>query len=243
MLIEINNGAAKVVKEFATQDVLELACAAQRWNKGYLKTAEAVFEDSGEIRFWKQPNKINILYSLKSYSVPDGIDPRQMPVQLQVEEEDRAEAAEIRKFFKRLVFSAVKGTNEFETEINAILSSDNVAANQIGYVACLPSVFKRDYSKNQIEKRARSLDKGYVGDIGQQLLDKDCEVLESNRSKNFDAFNITAIIDNKMVSWFSKTDLKLGACVLVKAKVKDHTTHWKLKDTDVTRLNYVKAAQ
>lgn len=243
MLIEINNGAAKVVKEFATQEVLELACAAQRWNKGYLKITEAVFEENGEVRFWKQPNKIHMLYSLGASPIPDGMDPRQMPVQLQVEDEDREEAAEIRKFFKRLMFSAVKGNNEFETEVNAILSSEMVASNRVGYVACLPSVFKREYSKNQLEKRARNVDKGYLGNIGHQIIDKDCEVLESTRSKNFDAFNITAIIDNKMVSWFSKTDLKLGACVVIKAKIKDHSTHWKFKDTDVTRLNFVKAAQ
>lgn len=243
MRIVIENGAATVIKEFNTREVLELACAAQRWNKGYLKTMEAVYEDNMELRFWKQPNKIHMLYSLGQYAIPDGTDPRTMPVKLQIEDEDREEAEEIRKYYKRLLFSAVKGDNEFQTEVNAILSSDMIASNKVGYVACLPSVFKRDYARNQIDKRARSVEKGYLADVGNNVVDKDCEVLESNRSKNFDAFNITAIIDNKMVSWFSKTDLKLGACVVVKAKVKDHTTHWKFKDTDVTRLNYVKAAQ
>ena len=230
-------------KEFNTREVLELACAAQRWNKGYLKEMEAVYEDNGAIRFWKQSNKVNILYSLGAHSVPDNTDPRTLPVKLQIEDEDRAEADEIRKYYKRLLFSAVKGDNEFQTEVNAILSSEVVPSNKVGYVACLPSVFKRDYARNQIDKRARSVEKGYLADIGKNVVDKDCEVIESNRSKNFDAFNITAIIDNKMVSWFSKVDLKLGACVVVKAKVKDHTTHWKHKDTDITRLNYVKAAQ
>jgi hypothetical protein len=45
-----------------------------------------------------------------------------------------------------------------------------------------------------------------------------------------------------MVSWLNKTNLNLGACVIVKAKVKDHSKHWKHQN-DVTRLNYVKAAQ
>ena len=65
---------------------------------------------------------------------------------------------------------------------------------------------------------------------------------EAIKSKNFEGYNISAIIDNKMVSWLNKTNLNLGACVLVKAKVKDHTKHWKHQN-DVTRLNYVKAAQ
>jgi hypothetical protein len=45
-----------------------------------------------------------------------------------------------------------------------------------------------------------------------------------------------------MASWLNKTDLNLGACVINKAKVKDHTKHWKHQN-DVTRLNFVKAAQ
>jgi len=40
----------------------------------------------------------------------------------------------------------------------------------------------------------------------------------------------------------NKTNLDLGPCVIVKAKVKDHNKHWKHQN-DVTRLNFVKAAQ
>lgn len=243
MLIVNTNGADTVAKEFNTQEVLELACAAQRWNKEYLKEMTAVYEENGEVRFWKQPNKIHILYSLGAYSVTDSFDPRMLPVKLQITDEDQERASEIRKYYKRLLFEAVKGDSDFFTEVNAILSSETIAANKIGYVACLPSVQKRDVARNSIEKRVRTVDAGYVANVGSNIFDRDCEILESKRSNNFDAFNITAIIDNRMVSWFSKIDLKVGACVVIKAKVKDHTKHWKYKDTDVTRLNYVKAAQ
>ena len=54
--------------------------------------------------------------------------------------------------------------------------------------------------------------------------------------------NVCAIIDNKMVSWISKNNLKTGPAVLIKGKVKDHSKHWK-HDNPVTRLNYVKVAQ
>lgn len=243
MSIVNENGATTVPKEFNTQDVLELACAAQTWNKDYLKEMTAVYEDNGSIRFWKQPNKTHILYSLGATTIPDGTDPRMMPVKLQITDEDREQAEEIRKYYKRLMFAAVKGDNEFLTEVNAILNSETVAANKVGYIACLPSVQKRDASRNNVEKRIRSVESGHVAEVGSNLFDKDCEILESKRSNNFDAFNITAIINNKMVTWFSKVDLKLGACVVIKAKVKDHSKHWKHKDIDVTRLNYVKAAQ
>jgi hypothetical protein len=140
------------------------------------------------------------------------------------------------------MFAAIDGTNEFQTEVNSLLNSEDVPLNKLGFIACLPSVYKRDYAKNQIEKRVRTLDEGYLDLIGSTVLDKDCEVLSSQRSKNFDAWNIDAIIDNKMVSWMSKVDLKIGNCVVVKAKVKDHSKHWK-HENPVTRLNFVKAAQ
>lgn len=243
MSIINQSGAEEMTKSFDTRQCLELACAAQRWNKDYIKEMSAVYDDTGELRFFKQPNRYNMLYTLGEVKVPDGTDPRMMPVMLSIEDEDRELATEIQKYFRRLVFAAVKGDNEFQTEVNALLSSDTVPLNKLGYVACLPSVYKRDYARNQIDKRARTVESGFIGDVGQGLADLDCEVIESNRSKNFDAYNITAIINNKMVSWFSKVDLRLGACVVVKAKVKDHSRHWKYKDTDVTRLNYVKAAQ
>ena len=45
-----------------------------------------------------------------------------------------------------------------------------------------------------------------------------------------------------MVSWMAKVDLKLGAGVVQKAKIKEHSRHWK-KQNKVTRLNYVKVFQ
>jgi hypothetical protein len=96
--------------------------------------------------------------------------------------------------------------------------------------------------QNKLKKVARSVDEGHLGEVGSNLKDLDAEILSSVKSKNFEGYNIDAIINNKMASWINKTSLNLGACVIVKAKVKDHTKHWKHQN-DVTRLNYVKAAQ
>jgi hypothetical protein len=93
-----------------------------------------------------------------------------------------------------------------------------------------------------MEKRVKSLDQGYIGNAGSVILNKDCEVLECSRSKNFDAYNVYAIMDNKMVGWMGKKELKIGPAVVSGAKVKDHSEHWKYKNS-VTRLNYVKVFQ
>lgn len=232
------------IKTFPLQQVLELACAAQRANKSYIKSLEAVYADNDfnkGVMYYKYPNRQLMLVALgeDTARAEEGIS---KPTLLCTNLEDRDLANDIQKYYRRLAFAAIQGDSEFQTEVNSLLNSNEVPVNRFGFIACLPSVYKRDYAIHQMEKRVKTIDEGYVASIGQNLLDKDCEVLSSMRSKNFDAWNIDAIIDNRMVSWMSKKDLNPGNCVVVSAKVKDHSTHWKYGNA-VTRLNYVKAAQ
>jgi hypothetical protein len=229
-----------VAKEFPLQQVLELACAAQRVNGSYLKEPHAVYSADGIYMSSKQTNKMLMLVT--AHPTIWTADPKDKPAALEVLPEDTAMAVEIQQYFKRLMFSAIAGDNEFQTNINTFLSSKNIESKNFGYIACLPSVYARDRAQNKIKKVARSVEGGYLGEIGNQLKDLDCEIVESVKSKNFEGWNISAIINSKMASWLNKTDLKIGPCIIVKAKVKDHSKHWKHQN-DVTRLNYVKAVQ
>jgi len=227
-------------KEFPTQQVLELACAAQRVHGAYIKDTEAVYAEDGVYMYTKQPNKMLMLTTVDPAIWT--ADPKDAPMPLRVLPEDTALAGEIKTYFKRLLFAAIEGENEFQTNINGFLSADAIAAKNFGYIACLPSVYARDKVHNTVKRAARSVEEGFLGEVGSNLKDLDAEILSSIKSKNFDGYNIDAIINNRMVSWLNKTNLNPGACVVVKAKVKDHTKHWKHQN-DVTRLNYVKAAQ
>lgn len=224
------------------RQVLELACSAERLNKLYIKETTPIYSDDGKIMSYIWANKMLVLLMLYPENYKKTHVDETPPPLLRITQDDRDLADEIQKYFRRLMFSAVQGDNEFQTKVNAILESGEVAAGEIGFVACLPSVYKRDYARNKIKKQAKILDNTYLAEIGSNVTDKDCEILESQRSKNFDAWNVCAIIDNKMVSWMSKVDLKLGPAVVVKAKVKDHSKHWQHENA-VTRLNYVKAVQ
>ena len=225
---------------FPTRRVLELACAAQRTNKEYLKENQSVFDSEGKFLFQKHPNKTLVRWAL-------GVDrtnvaPEVAPQDIFIEDCDKEQADEIQKYFRRLMFSAIKGDNEFQTEVNALLNEAELPANKIGYIACLPSVYLKDSTRNSFEKRVRTLDEGYVAEVDKWVHDQDCEILQCIRSKNFDAYNVDAIISNKLVSWFSKNQLKIGPAVVVKGKVKDHGQNWLTKKS-TTRLNYVKVAQ
>ena len=224
------------MKEFPTQQVLELACAAQRVNGAYIKENEAVYADDGVVMYTRYPNKLLMMLTVDDKMViPD-------TKALKIEPEDTERAEDIRKYYKRLMFAAIDGENEFLTTINTILNGDTVRENQFGYVACLPSVQARDAVHNQVKRAARSVEEGFLGKPGDRLADLDCEILEVVKSKNFTGWNVCAIINNKMASWMSQTELKRGPCVIVKARVKDNSKHWK-HGNDETRLNFVKAAQ
>lgn len=226
---------------YPLQTVLELACAAQRTNKEYIKYTEPVYSDDNKILSYKWDNKILMITTLDPTKVVTSDDGLKPPL-LCTNKEDQEFANEIQKYYRKLLFTAIEGKNEFLTEVNALLNAAEVPDNKFGFIACLPSVYKRDFGRYQVEKRVKQADHEYLALIGENVLDADCEILSCNRSKNFDAFNIDAIIDNKMVSWMSKHELKLGPAVIVKAKVKDHAKHWKFENP-VTRLNYVKAVQ
>jgi len=228
------------MKEFPTQQVLELACAAQRVNGEYIKNPEAVYDSEGQYVYSKQPNKMLMLVTL-DHRIWNG-DPASAPMPLKVLAEDVARAEEIKTYYKRLMFAAIDGENDFLTTINTILNSETVKENQLGYVACLPSVQARDTVHNDVKKAARQVEEGFLGSEGDRLADLDCEILEVIKSKNFDGWNICAIINNKMASWMSQIELKRGPCVIVKAKVKTQGKHWK-HGNDETRLNFVKAVQ
>jgi hypothetical protein len=228
------------MKEFPTQQVLELACAAQRVNGAYIKEDAPVYSEDGAFMYLKHTNKMQMLCTL-DYTIWTA-DPKDAPMPLKVLPEDTAQAEEIRKHFRKFLFSAIEGENDFQTNINTILSSDTVKQNQFGYVACLPSVHARDIVQTKVKRAARSVDEGCLAEIGSTVKDLDAEIISSVKSKNFEGWNIDAIINNKMVSWMNKTSLNLGPAVVVKAKVKDCNKHWKHQN-DVTRLHYVKVAQ
>jgi hypothetical protein len=226
--------------QFPSQYVLELACAAQRVNKDYVKEGEAVYDDKGEFLYIKTTNKMMMLTTVdpKFYSG----DPKDQPYPLKIRPEDTEMADTIKSYFRKLMFAAVAGENDFLTTVNSLLNSDTIGHKMFGYVACLPSVYKRDYAKTQLKKQAQNLEEAYLGIPGTTVHDLDCEILESRKSKNFDAYGICAIINNKMVTWFNKTDMAVGPCIIIRGKIKDHSKHWEHGNA-VTRLHYVKAAQ
>lgn len=230
---------------FTVHQILAFACSAQRLNGEYVKNNELVIDRTDTSSdftksVYKHSNKTLMMVAMGLLSIKDTDEHR--PPLLRLTPEDTDLASEIQKYYRRLSFNVIKGEDPFYTEINILLNSDTIPFNKLGFVACLPSTYARDYSKNRFKKIVDNVDRSYLAPVDSIVEDLDCEIIEVNRSKNYDAYNTHAIIDNKLIFWMSKNCLELGPCVLVKAKVKGHMHHWK-HDIEMTHLNYVKAAQ
>lgn len=230
--------------EYSVQEVLELACAAQRVNGEYIKQDLYFdFDEENKIQRKKFTNRALMAFAL-------GIDsqmwsecpPENRPPLIRITQEDKDLADTIRHYFRRLIFSAIADDNSFESNVNQILNSESIAPNNFGFIACLPSVHQRYIASSKVNKASNTCDASYVGSVGEHIADRDCEIIEVFKSKNFEAFNITAIIDNMMVSWMSKFEPQVGPAVVVRAKIKELSTHYR-NSNPVTRLNYVKVVQ
>jgi hypothetical protein len=224
---------------YTVQESLELACAAQRYNNDYIKSNEVMYSDDGKIMGYKYSNKMLMLFTLDNSRRTD-TNPEYLPPTLQVTEEDKIKTEDIRNYYRRLMFSVMaQPENEFLQEIHSLLNKETMDENKIGFIACLPSTYQRDNQRNIVNKTLRECDNNYLASPDTKLTNLQATVIDCSRSKNFDAYNILAIIDNKVVSWFSRFPIKEGDTEILSAKVKGNGEHWLSKKYE-TRLNYVK---
>ena len=129
--------------------------------------------------------------------------------------------------------------NSFLNEIHNLLNKEIMSENKVGFIACLPSTYTRDVQRNDVNKILKDCSNSYLGSPDSKLENLSAKVIDCTRSKNFEAFNVLAIVDNKLISWFAKFPVKLGDITITSAKVKANSEHWLSKKYE-TRLNYVK---
>lgn len=225
--------------ELLVQRALELSCAAQRYNNCYQKDSETLYSEDGKAMGYKHSNKILMLWTLDQERRA-GADPQYLPPIIQTDERDRLMTEDIRTFYRRLMFSVLaQPDNQFLQEILSLLNKETMNENKLGFIACLPSVYERDRKRNDINKVVRDCDNSYLATKDSKIVDLKASIIDCTRSKNFDAYNVLAIIDNKLVSWFSKFPIKQNEVDVVSAKVKDNGQNFFSKKAE-TRLNYVK---
>lgn len=225
--------------ELPVQTVLELACSAQRTNGSYIKEGDVWIQQLDPKKTPNGlPNKWLIQSTLRLIDWPDRIPPKDLVVL----DEDRKLADNIKEFYKRLAFTVIAEDHTFDATIFSLFNSEKMKSNEIGFLAYIPAKYFREYSSNRLKRSSRHCDEGYLSAIGDIVDDLDCEIIEIYKSKNYDAYNIIAMIENKMCSWMCNKPPTEGPAVLVRAKIKEHSLHHKYGN-HVTRLHYVRIAQ
>lgn len=225
--------------DFPVQRALELSCAAQRFNNCYQKESETLWTDDGRTMGYKHSNKVLMLWTLDQ-TKREGADPQYVPPVIQTDERDSKLTEEIRTYYRRLMFSILaQPDNQFLQEVHSLLNKEMMNANKLGFVACLPHVYEKDRKRNDINKIIRDCENAYLAGKETKLFNLQATILDCARSKNFDAYNVLAIVENKLVSWFSKQKIEDKDISIASAKVKAHNENYFSKKYE-TRLNYVK---
>lgn len=226
--------------DFSVQQILELACAAQRYNQSYEKESRTLYTEDGKAMGYKYSNKMLMLWTADKDRRDKESNPEYLPPVITVTDTDRQLVEDIRSYYRRLMFTVMaQPDNQFLQEIMSLLNKEMMSENKFGFIACLPSVYERDRKRNNLTKTSKDCADEYLAPIDSKLENLKATILDCTRSKNFDAYNVLAIIDNKLVSWFSKHLITNTEIDIQSAKVKGHNQHFISKKCE-TRLNYVK---
>ena len=217
----------KPAVEYPIADVFAAAAAAQRINGSYVKEncIKYLSEHSDEF--------INITankHLVKKFLKDDAG---------QITDEDRAEGAAVRSYWKLKMFAVLQGNaNDFiskavETASKEIIeSTDNLS---LGLISSLPAGYIRGMAKDardEIKQDAVILSE-HQGKEGDRITGQ-VTILDCIYSTNWFCYYVTGKIGHNVFLWISKTEVNTGTTFMLQGRVKRH------RDDNITQLNYVK---
>lgn len=127
--------------EFKVLDIVSAAVAISRFNGGFVKSSDNMSD--------KRPNS-KLLYSffLDSENKPD----------VEVNNEDTAQALEIIEYLKGLGFKAIeRKLTDFESNVLKLITSETAGKDKIGIAASLPKVYQNKLDQDTWSERENIL--------------------------------------------------------------------------------------
>ena len=220
-----------LLQTIPTQEVLAIAVAAQRINGIYIKDTRRFSCEENATQF---ANKEIVKFAFTDNYKPDDYV-RPVPT-----EEDYAQVAEIQKWMKRYVMLGLGDLDDFKKDMISAVAEDNVPINNLGRVAFIPEIVKRDMHETSLKKtiRIEYRDSKHIVPKG-KAVEGVVEFLDKRHSTQWESYNYTCVLDGNLVSFMNKYDHAVGSRMRLKGKVKAHTKN-KLFSANETRLNYVK---
>ena len=235
----IGNPKALKMNTFPTQEIIELAYAAYRVNGGYEKHTRRHSENPPTFA-----NKELIAYTLQSRYNKDMFLPEDF-TPLEVLPADKDAMANGDKHMRRYTLLAMGDLPDFESDLFAAYSSEEMPIGRVGLLAYLPAFIDRELEAKVYKQRMKAdfADSAYLGIAGDKVDPADVEILKviplNNDFYGEPAYMHFGAIGKDLVCFTKKDKFAVGQTYQIVGKVKGHDVERDSK-LPLTRLNYVK---
>jgi hypothetical protein len=210
----------KVIQSWNTMDIVAAACAAQRVNGEYVKSAYTFSDTSG-----KQSNRAFVYQFLQDDS--------------QVLDSDRLLAENIKSFYQGYTFKLLSGdyVGTYDRSIIKILEQETVSsAMDIALLTSLPNSYHISKKRDETDRRIKLSRGGYLGNVGDRV-STECEIVKCIYSQNYFCYFVTAMTFNDQALFFSyKQEISVGKVLQITGTVKR-------QQNNQTQLNRVKVKE
>ena len=227
----------KQMTTYKTEYLIELAYAAYRVNKGYEKHTRRHSENPPTYN-----NKELIAYTASASNeqspfIPEDFTP------LEVTDADRAAVAEGKKHMRRYTMLAMGDLPQFESDLFAAYSSDEMPIGRIGILAYLPAFIERQVKDKVYKQRVKTEFADSKHLTGDRIEPSEVEILKII-PLNSDwlaepAYMHFGAIGKNLVCFTLKQMYAVGETYDIVARIKGNDVERDSK-IPMTRLNYVK---
>lgn len=141
----------------------------------------------------------------------------------QITQESREQGDAVRRYFMGLTFKMIEGRtlSPFMQGAYDAACKNTITNNfDFGVIVSLPSTYEKATSRDDVERRIRFAQGGYLGTIGDKVT-CEIEVLKRLWSEKWNTWYITGITDTDQVLFFAhKTNIEIGVRVKITGTVK-----------------------
>ena len=229
------------------KDVLALAYASNRFNKGYIKETETPHDIEGKpIGPVKVANKqiIRYLISEDDYGIPPVAKDVIQKANIQLSDTDNNLANETVEWLEGFAMRVLANDlNGFEQNLYKTFEKEMVTNYDFGIIASIPQTYLKTRKKETLQER---IEKSCDGDwIGKQYskVKLDIELVSGIYSRNFGSYIYVGIVNNnQLVTFWSKHDwvAQVNKKIQVSAKVKRNVISKWFNGVKESQLNFVK---
>lgn len=219
--------------EYKTEHLIELAFAAFRINKGYVKQTRRYSE--GQPTTFS--NKELVALTAHGEWRPEDFVP------LEITDEDREAKRAADKHMRRYTMLAMGDLPDFEADLFAAYSSEKMPIGRVGLLAYLPAFVEREL-QNKIYKQRMKTDFAESAYITENIVEgTDVEILKVIPLTNYDfgepAYLHFGAIGKDLVCFSKKEMYAVGETYEMVGRIKGQD---KERDSGLpmTRMNYVK---